>query len=511
MSTTDTATTDTAAAGSVPAGSVPAAGLPAPIDRERLSRRLFIGGRWVEGEQALTVVNPADESVICTVAAASPADVDAAVAAARAAYEGPWSELSGAERGRLLTRVADLIERDAELLAALEAVDIGKPVGQARALDVPNAAATFQHFAGWADKVGGQVIPTPGYFGRRTHSYTLRRPVGVVAAVVPWNSPLMIASWKLAPALAVGNTVVLKPPEDAPLGLLHLARLFEEAGLPEGVVNVVPGLGPVAGEHLVRHPGVDKISFTGSPVVGRRVAEYAARAFKPVTLELGGKSPQLVLPNADVEAAVEGCALGLFTNQGQVCAAGTRILVHRSHHARLVEGLAAAAERHVLGDPFAEGTTMGSLINAGQRDRVLGYVESAREEGARLVTGGGGPAGPGFFVRPTVFEGTNELRIAREEVFGPVGVVIPFDDTEEAVRLANDTSYGLAATLWTRDVSEAHLLAPRLRAGSVAVNGWAPLDAALPWGGVKDSGIGRELGWSGILANTEETTVSIVL
>jgi betaine-aldehyde dehydrogenase len=477
----------------------------------KLTTQMFIGGQWRDADESFPVTNPADESQLASVAGASPQDVDAAITSSRTAFGGAWAAVSGAERGRILYRIADLIERDADFLARLEALDIGKPLAPARALEVPNAAATFRHFAGWADKVTGTVVPTAGYFGRPTHSYVIREPLGVVGAIVPWNSPLMIASWKLAPALAAGNTVVLKPPEDAPLSLLHLGRLLQESGLPDGVVNIVPGLGPVTGDAITRHRGIDKISFTGSPEVGRLVGVAAAEAFTPVTLELGGKSPQIILPTADVDAAIQGVAAGLFYNQGQVCAAGSRILVHRSHHDQVLEGLAAAAEAQVLGDPLDDATTMGALINARQQDRVLGYISTGRKEGAVAVAGGSRLDRPGYFVKPTVFAGSNDMRIAQEEIFGPVGVVIPFDDNDDAIRQANDTQYGLAATLWTRDVSEAHTLARRIRAGSVAVNGWSPLDPALPWGGMKASGLGRELGWSGIEANTEEKTVTVVL
>ncbi|HEX4246738.1 MAG TPA: aldehyde dehydrogenase family protein [Pseudonocardia sp.] len=478
-----------------------------------LPDQLLIGGQWRAGSAGtFTDRNPATGEPLVEVAAASAEDVDAAVSAARAQLDGEWGAVPGTERARILNRTADLIERDADLLARYEALDVGKPVGQPTVLDIPNAIATFRHFAGWADKVTGSTIPTAGYFGRPTHSYTVREPVGVIGAITPWNTPLMIAGWKIAPALAAGNTVVVKPAEDAPLSTLHLAKLLEEAGLPAGVVNMVPGLGEQAGAALTAHPGVDKISFTGSPEVGRAIQVAAAQTFKRVTLELGGKSPQIILADADLEAASQGTAMGLFFNQGEVCAAGTRVLVHRSLYDQVVEGLAAAARAQVLGDPFDAATTMGALINEAQRDRVLRYVDAGRAEGATLVTGGGRPDGPGYFVEPTVFAGVeNDMRIAREEIFGPVGSVIPFDDPDEAVRLANATAYGLAATIWTRDVSHAHLLARKVRAGAVSVNGWATIDPALPWGGMKTSGIGRELGWSGILANTEEKTVTIVL
>ena len=473
---------------------------------------LFIDGQWRAANRTFEVLNPATGGLLAHVASADEADVDDAVAAARRAFEGEWSHVSGTARGALLHRIADLIERDAEQLARLEALDIGKPVAQPGMLDVPNAVATFRHFAGWADKIAGSTIPTDGYFGRPTHSYTVREPLGVIATIIPWNTPLMIAAWKLAPALAAGNTVVVKPAEDAPLSILHLAGLIDEAGVPAGVVNVLPGLGEVAGAALVRHPGVDKISFTGSPEVGRQIGKVAAESFKRVTLELGGKSPQIVMADADVEAAVQGIAMGLFFNQGEVCAAGTRILVHRSIYDVVVEALAGAASSQVLGDPFAPDTTMGALISEEHLQRVMSYVERAKAEGGRLVAGGHRRSGDGFFVEPTVFaDVAREATIAREEIFGPVGAVMPFDDIDEAIQIANDTEYGLAATIWTRDVSLAHTLARRVRAGAVWVNGWAAINPALPWGGTKNSGVGKELGWSGIVANTEEKVITVVL
>jgi acyl-CoA reductase-like NAD-dependent aldehyde dehydrogenase len=477
-------------------------------------RRLLIGGQWLDAADGATfaLVDPATEEHLGEVAAAGELDVDAAVRAARAQFDGGrWSRMSGADRGRLLVRIADLIERDLDHLAELEAIDVGKPVGDARTVDLPLAAETFRHFAGWADKARGATIPVPDLQGRVRFSYTLREPVGVVGAITPWNAPTMIAAWKIAPALAAGCTVVVKPPEDAPLSTLRLAELMQEAGLPAGVVNVVPGLGAVAGAALVRHPGVDKVSFTGSPEVGRHIARVAGEAFKRVTLELGGKSPQIVFPDADVDALLPTAAAAVFANQGEVCAAGTRILVHETLHDAVVEGLGRAARAIRVGDPFAADTTMGALINGKQLDRVLGYVDVGKQEGAQLVAGGHRLDRRGFFVEPTVFAGTNDMTIAQEEIFGPVGTVIRYRDPDEAIRLANDSRYGLTAIVWTAHLATAHTAATALRAGTVWINGWGAPHPGLPWGGTKTSGIGRELGLAGLDGVTEEKTVNIVL
>lgn len=475
---------------------------------------LFIDGVWREADQSdvVEVVNPATEEILTEVSAASPQDVDAAVVAARAHVDGgPWSQLSGVDRGRLLLRVAELIENNVEDLATLEALDIGKPFADPLNIDVPLAAETFRHFAGWADKLQGTTIPIPEHMGHPRFAYTVREPVGVVAAITPWNAPTMIGAWKIAPALAAGCAVVIKPPIEAPLSTLRLAELIEEAGVPAGAVNVIPGRGTVAGAALVAHDGVDKVTFTGSPEVGREIGAATGAAFKRVTLELGGKSPQIVFPDADLAAVLPTAAISVFANAGEICASGSRIFVPHELKDEIVEGLVDAARAIKVGDPFAKDTTMGSLINGDQLDRVLGYVRKGLEEGASLSTGGQRLGTRGYFVEPTVFVGSNDLTIAREEIFGPVGTVIPYSNPEEALRLANESNYGLTAVLWTRDLSTAHQAASALRAGKVWVNGWGPPDPRLPWGGLKESGVGQDLGLSGIRANTNEKVVSIVL
>ena len=476
---------------------------------------LLIGGNEVaaEGGKRMEVISPANLRPVGSVGSGSAGDIARAVAAARAAFEGgDWPALSGAARGRLLHRLADLVEREAAELGAMDANAIGRPVIETQILDLPNAAATFRYFAGWSDKLEGRVVPTAGYFGRKTHSFVTREPVGVIGMIVPWNTPLMILAWKLAPALAAGCTCVIKPAEQTPFSAYRLAQLALEAGFPAGVINVVPGEGAVAGAALAQHPDVDKISFTGSPETGAVIMRAATSNFKRVALELGGKSPQVVFGDCDLAAAIQGCAMGLFFNQGQVCAAGTRLFVHRSILGQFTEALAAAAAGVTVGDPTAGEVQMGALATRGQFERVDHYVKSGQAEGARLVTGGPAEAGGGYFYRPTLFDGVEQdMKIVAEEIFGPVGCIIPFDDDSEAIRGANATKYGLAATIWTQDLSRALNVAGAIRAGAVSVNGWATIDPALPWGGFKTSGIGRELGISGIEACTEEKVTTLVL
>jgi acyl-CoA reductase-like NAD-dependent aldehyde dehydrogenase len=482
---------------------------------DRVPTQLFIAGQWRDAadDARLDVIAPFNEETIASVAAAGERDIDAAVAAARAQVDGgTWSRLTGAERRDHLLALADLVERDTEILSVLEALDVGKPVRNLRAMELPNTVDTLRYYAGWADKIDGRQVPALPHMGHARHSYTVREPVGVVAAITPWNAPLLIAVRKLAPALAAGNAVVLKPSEDAPLSQLYLGKLIEELELPAGVVSIVPGFGPSAGAPLVGHPGVDKVSFTGSPEAGREIGAACGRAFRSVTLELGGKSPQIILEDADLDAAMAGTAAGLFTNAGQMCAAGTRILVQRARYDEAVDALAQAARAVRLGGPFDEETTMGPLINEAQVERIVRYVEQGHADGAELVAGGGRPGGPGYFVEPAIFGGgSNDMTIAREEIFGPVGLVIPFDEPLEAARIANDTRYGLAAYIWTRDVVLAHTLAATVRAATVWVNGFGAPDARLPWGGMKTSGLGRELSYSGLEDMTEEKVVTVVL
>ncbi len=475
--------------------------------------KIHVGGVWREpGDgRSQVVINPATAQPIGRIGLATPADVDAAVAAARAQFEtGEWSRLSGADKGRLLWKLADLIEQDRATLAHLEALDIGRPYFEPFAIEVPLAADTFRHFAGWADKLEGSTFTLPSFMGRDRFSYTLRLPLGVVGIITPWNAPTMIAAWKLATALAAGNTVVIKPAEDASFSTMRLMQLIEQAGFPPGTVNLVTGEGEVAGEAIVNHPDVDKVSFTGSTAVGRKVASQASAALKKVTLELGGKSPQILRRDAPLDVAVEGAVISLFANQGQTCASGSRVLVHREILGEVTERLVEKARSVVVGDPFAPDTQMGSLVNARQLDRVLAYVDDAQAEGATVLTGGQRVKRPGFFVEPTLVMGHNRLTLAREEVFGPVGLLVPFDDDDEAISLANDTDYGLTSVLWTRDVSAVNRFARALRAGSTWVNAWGPPHPALPWLGIRSSGLGEELGRQGLLSNTVEKVVSVI-
>jgi acyl-CoA reductase-like NAD-dependent aldehyde dehydrogenase len=466
-----------------------------PIERAAPDR-LFIGGEWVDAADGGTFEtrNPATGRVIANVAEARTADVDRAVAAAREALNGPWSTMDAADRGALLWKMADIIEQRSQQLAALETIDNGKRIREAD-IDLRETRDAFRYYAGWTTKLGGETIPVRG----NVLNYTLREPVGVVGAIIPWNFPLLMAAWKVAPALACGNAIVLKPAEQTPLTALELAAIATEAGIPPGVLNVVPGFGETAGAAIVRHADVDKIAFTGSTAVGRTIMRESADTLKKVSLELGGKSPNIVFADADIAAAARGAFSGIFYNTGQACTAGSRLLVHASVKDQLLEYIVDRAAKTVPGDPLDPKTRYGPIISEEQLDRVMGYVEAGRRDGAQLLAGGqrtsyaGGENG--YWLEPTVFDGVLPGHtIAREEIFGPVLATMTFEDDDEAVAIANDTIYGLAAGIWTSDVKRAHRTAARIGAGTVWINTYHPLDVASPFGGYKQSGYGRELG-----------------
>jgi acyl-CoA reductase-like NAD-dependent aldehyde dehydrogenase len=459
--------------------------------------RLFIANEFVDAQAGGTFAshNPATGDVITEIASADAADIDAAVAAARTAFEDPkWRAMDAADRGTLLWRLADAIEAHSDELVRLEVTDNGKPLREAQ-IDLRTVVDSFRYYAGWTTKLEGETIPVRG----NVLNYTLREPVGVVGAITPWNFPLVMATWKVAPALACGNTVVLKPAEQTPLTALELAAIAQEVGFPAGVLNVVPGLGERAGAALVKHPGVDKIAFTGSTAVGKQIMREAAESLKKVSLELGGKSPNIVFDDADVDAAVRGSFAAIYYNTGQCCTAGSRLLVHERVHDQVVDKLAERARKLVPGDPLDPKTRLGPLVSQEQLDRVLDYVRQGTAEGAQLVTGGkrlpyNGDE-RGYWMEPTIFDRVSpEHVIAREEIFGPVLATVTFADEEEAIAIANQTIYGLAAGVWTNNLKRAHRVARRLEAGTVWVNTYHPLDAASPFGGYKQSGYGRELG-----------------
>ncbi|HEY2684894.1 MAG TPA: aldehyde dehydrogenase family protein [Steroidobacteraceae bacterium] len=470
---------------------------------------LFIGGKYVAPETGEYTIdlNPATEEPIAEVAQGGKGDVDRAVAAARAALK-VWGGMRAAERGRILQRAAVLLEQHQEELIEIESLDAGKPLAGVKRQDMAAVIDTVRYYAGWCDKIVGQVIPArPDAL-----TYTVREPVGVVGAIVPWNFPLMIGMWKIAPALACGCTVVVKPAELTPLSMLRVAEIFTEAGVPAGVFNVVTGKGSVVGEAIVHHPGIAKVTFTGSPKVGRGIMQGAASTFKKVTLELGGKSANLIFADANIDRAVRAASSAIFFNAGQVCSAGSRVLVERSAYDEVVDKLAARARAIKVGDPFDPQTTMGPVISAGQLNTVLDYIRIGKEEGARIVTGGERRGDSGYFVEPTIFAGVeHEMRISQEEIFGPVLAVIPFEDEADAVRIANGTAYSLAAGVWSADIGRVHRVAAALKAGTVWINTYGYTDVRLPWGGAGESGLGREHGDAAIDNFTEPKAVWLAL
>ena len=477
--------------------------------------KMLIGGQWVESAsgKVFETYNPSTGDVLARVAEGESEDINRAVAAARKAFEsGPWPKMTPSQRGRLLWKLADLIEKNAEELAQLETLDNGKPIRYSRSVDVPMTSDHFRYFAGWATKLEGDTIPVsiPNMF-----TYTLREPLGVVGQIIPWNFPLQMASWKLAPALACGNTVVLKPAEQTPLTALRLGELVLEAGFPEGVVNIVPGFGETAGAALAAHMDVDKVAFTGSTEVGKKILQASVGNLKRVTLELGGKSPNIIFPDADMRFAVRGAMNAIFFNQGQVCTAGSRLFVHKSVYDQVLSGLTDVAGKMKLGQGIDPSTEMGPLVSQEQLERVTGYIESGKREGATTTTGGGRPndaALSGYFVQPTVFDNvSDEMTIAREEIFGPVVAAFPFEDIEEVAARANKSIYGLAAGVWTSDVKKVHRMAAALKAGVVWVNTYNMFDAAAPFGGYKQSGYGREMGHAVLDAYTQVKTVWVNL
>ena len=476
--------------------------------------KLFIGGKWVDAASGKTfpTINPATGETITAIAEGDERDAAAAVEAARKAFEsGPWPEMSASDRARLLWKLGDLVDKYNEELGTLETLDNGKPIFESRQIDMPMVAEVFRYFAGWATKIHGETVPVRGPF---LH-YTLREPLGVVAAIVPWNFPLLLASWKLAPALAAGNTVVLKPASWTPLTAIRFGELCQEAGVPDGVVNIVTGPGATLGKALVRHPGVAKVAITGETRTGQEIVRDSADTLKRVTLELGGKSPNIVFADADLDAAVRGATIGIFYGKGEVCAAGSRLFVDKKIHDDFLQKLVDRAKKLQPADPLDPKTRFGALVSERQMQTVLGYIAKGKTEGAKLVAGGERVSvgnGKGCFLQPTVFDGVrNDMTIAREEIFGPVLASIEFGDIDEAVRLANETPYGLASAVWTRDIAKAHRVAHKLQAGTVWINTYNNYDPAAAFGGYKMSGYGRELSLHAIEHYTQVKSVWVNL
>jgi aldehyde dehydrogenase (NAD+) len=473
--------------------------------------KLLIDGKWRDSASGKTfqTINPATEEVIADVAEGDAADIDRAVKAARKAFDtGPWRTMDARDRGRLLNKLADLIELHIDELAELETLDNGKPIAESRHADLPLVIDCFRYYAGWADKIRGETIPVRG----RYFCYTKREPVGVAGQIIPWNFPMLMVAWKWGPALAAGCTVVLKPAEQTPLTALRMGELALEAGFPPGVINIVPGFGETAGAALVAHKGVDKIAFTGESRTGQIIMKGASNTLKRVTLELGGKSPNIVFADADLDAAVDGAMLGLYLNQGQCCCAGSRLFVQEPIYEKMVDKLAARSRTRKLGDPFDPATEQGPQVDKAQFDKILSYINKGKSQGAKCVTGGERFGDHGYFIKPTVFSDVKDsMAIATDEIFGPVMQVLRFKEIDEVIERANTTDYGLAAAVWSRDIKKAHAIADRVRAGTVWINCYDVFDAAAPFGGFKTSGIGRELGEKALDNYTEIKTVTVAL
>lgn len=473
--------------------------------------QLLIDGKWCDSVSGKTfeTINPATEEVIANIAEGDAADVDLAVIAARKAFEtGPWRTMDARDRGTLMLKLADLIEANFDELAALETLDNGKPINDARAADLPLAIDCLRYYAGWCDKIHGDTIPIRG----NNFCYTQREPLGVCGQIIPWNFPMLMVAWKWGPALAAGCTIVMKPAEQTPLTCLRMAELALEAGIPPGVINVITGYGPTAGAALVKHPGVDKIAFTGEDRTAQIIMADAAQSLKRLTFELGGKSPNIVFADSDIDAAIAGAEFGLFFNQGQCCCAGSRLFVEESIHDEFVQRIAAQAKSRVLGNPFDAATTQGPQVDRAQMEKILSYIEKGKAAGAECVVGGNRFGDKGYFVEPTVFSNaTDDMEIVTDEIFGPVLSVLSFKDVDEVIYRANNTPFGLAAAVWTSNVTKAHRVSNALRAGTVWVNCYDVFDAAAPFGGFKMSGIGRELGEAGLANYTELKTVTMNL
>jgi aldehyde dehydrogenase (NAD+) len=485
-----------------------AAKLPVPIRQTKM----LIDGKWLDSTSGRTfeTINPSTGQVLAHVAEGEKPDVDKAVKAARHAFEkGPWRKMNARERGRLLYKLADLVEQNMEELAKLESLDNGKPLKDSMTADLPLVVDCYRYYAGWADKIEGKTIPINGPY----HCYTRHEPVGVVGQIIPWNFPLLMQAWKLGPALATGCTIVLKPAEQTPLSALRLGELAMEAGFPEGVLNIIPGYGETAGAAICEHFDVDKVAFTGSTEVGKLIMQAAARTnLKRVTLELGGKSPNIVFADSDLDAAVNGSHFALYFNQGQCCCAGSRLFVEQKVHDEFVDKMVRKVRKTKVGDPFDPETTQGPQVSQEQFDRIMDYIKAGREQGAKLLAGGKRVGEQGYFIEPTIFgDVKDEHKIACEEIFGPVMSIIPFKDIDEVVERGNRTMYGLAAAVWTRDIGKAHRMAAELKAGTVWVNCYDVFDAAAPFGGFKMSGIGRELGEYALRNYTEIKTVTVAM